>query len=114
MAKKKTDEEAATTSDELAVAQAEFNAAAESHSSLEEALGEAALELEEKRAALDALRNPPPAVITGPRIRLEGSVIVAVNAEDLKQPRLLINGKNFEHVSDEVDQGEVIWVYRNM
>lgn len=107
-------DEAATTSDEQAVAQAEFDASAETHNSLKEALDEAAVDLEEKRAALDAVLNPPPAPITGPRIRIENGPIVQVEAEDLKMPRLLLFGKNFEHVSDETDQEELIWVYRQM
>lgn len=48
-------------------------------------------------------------------IRIEGSGIIEVKPEDVRQFRLTIGGHNYEHVSEEVVVGrEAIWVYRRM
>ena len=53
-------------------------------------------------------------VVTGPRVKLEDGPFVSVGENDVRERRLLLNGHNYEHVSEVVDQGETVWVYRQM
>jgi hypothetical protein len=52
--------------------------------------------------------------VTGPRIKIENGPMLSVEQGSERQYRLLIGGKNFEHVGEIQDQGETVWVYRSM
>lgn len=94
--------------------EADHKASAENVADLRTALAEAEADFQEKTDAL-AAAQPQPEPITGPRIKLEHSgEVVAVQEGEQRERRLLIAGHNYEHVSDVEDQGEVIWVYREM
>lgn len=78
-----------------------------------ELLKEAQERVAEAEEVLAAATAPAP--ITGPRVKLEptGEIRAVAHGEE-RERRLLIDGRNYEHVSDTTDQGEVIWTYRQM
>lgn len=66
-------------------------------------------------AAEEALEADATEVIPEHCIRLEGGPLVAVEADEVRQRRLVYEGHNIEHVSDEkLPDGRTVWVYRQM
>lgn len=104
----------ADRSEEVAAAEAEHAEAQQNVADLKSALAEAEVDAAAKAEAVSALAAEI-SKVTGPRIKLEDTgTIVAVQPGEERERRLLINGQNYEHVSDAVDDGETIWVYRRM
>lgn len=116
MAKKKSTDEITEelTAPDTETLEADRAAAATNVADLREALTVAEAELQEKDDAI-AAAQPQPEPVVGPRIKLEHSGEIRSVAEgEQRERRLLLDGINYEHVSDAVDQDEVIWVYRQM
>lgn len=92
---------------------AEHKAATDLVNELEADLVEAKAEAAKTGDAVAAADAPAPVI--GPRVKLEETgAIIAVEDGQQRERRLLIDGRNYEHVDEVVDQGETVWVYRRM
>lgn len=119
MSKKKAAEAEAvdTTAADVESAVAEAQAVAkEAEAQAKEAEAVAAdLRATADQLAADAVEAANPPIPAGtPRIKFEGAGFHQVEEGEQRERRLLIGGLNYEHVSDVVDQDEVVWVYRQM